>query len=122
MRLVIAYIRPEKLTDVKNALAKAEVLKISVTNALGCGDEPATHEQYRGAGIEVDLQKRVRLEIAVNEQYVDKTVKAIIEGGAAKAGEPGADQSSGGDGKIFVLALEDCYRIRTGERGDDAIG
>lgn len=113
MHLIIAYIRPEKLNDVKQKLVEREILKISVTNALGCGDERKYHEQYRGTDVEVDLRQRVRLEIAVNEPYVQKTVDAIIEGG--RTGEIG-------DGKIFVLALEDCIRIRTGERGDPAIG
>ena len=113
MHLIIAYIRPEKLGDVKQALIERQILKISVTNALGCGDERSYHERYRGVDIEVDLTKRVRLEIAVNEAYVQKTVDAIVEGG--KTGESG-------DGKIFVMALEDCVRISTGQRGDDAIG
>lgn len=113
MRLITAYIRPEKLTDVKQALVEAQILKISVSNALGCGDERAAHEQYRGVDVEVDLHQKVRLEIAVNEPYVQKTIDAIVAGG--KTGQVG-------DGKIFITALEDCVRIRTGERGDDAIG
>ncbi|MEZ6318700.1 MAG: P-II family nitrogen regulator [Phycisphaerales bacterium] len=113
MHLIIAYIRPEKLNDVKQKLVEREIFKISVTNALGCGDERKYHEQYRGIDVEVYLRQRVRLEIAVNEPYVQKTVDAIIEGG--RTGEIG-------DGKIFVLALEDCIRIRTGDRGDPAIG
>lgn len=113
MHLITAYIRPEKLNDVKKKLVEQKVFKISVTNALGCGDARKYHEKYRGVDIEVDLHKRVRLEIAVNEDYVEPTVNAIIEG--AKTGEIG-------DGKIFVTPLEQCIRIRTGERGDAAIG
>ena len=113
MHLITAYIRPEKLSDVKTELAKAQILKISVTNALGCGDEPKTHEKYRGVGVEVDLHKKLRLEIAVNEPYVQKAVDAIIAG--ARTGDVG-------DGKIFITTLEDCVRIRTGDRGDSAIG
>lgn len=109
----MAYIQPEKLNDVKQSLYKAKVYKISITNALGCGEEEGYHETYRGVDIEVTLLKKVRLEIAVNEDYVEATVQAIIEG--AKTGEIG-------DGKIFVLPLEQCIRIRTGERGLDAIG
>lgn len=116
MHLIIAYIRPEKLNDVKQALVQRQILKISVTNALGCGDEQSYHEKYRGADVEVDLTPRVRLEIAVNEEYVAKTIEGIVEGG--RTGEDGR----GGDGKIFVLALEDCVRISTAARGDDAIG
>jgi len=113
MRLIIAYIRPERLNHVKQELFRAEVLKVSISTALGCGDEPSYYENYRGSGAEVDLHKRVRLEIAVNEPFVEKTVAAIVEG--AKTGEVG-------DGKIFVVPLESCVRIRTGEKGDDAIG
>jgi nitrogen regulatory protein P-II 2 len=113
MHLITAYIRPEKLGDVKKKLVERSVFKISVTNALGCGDERTYHEQYRGVDIEVDLHKRVRLEIAVNEAFVQPTIDAIIEG---------ARTGAIGDGKIFVTPLEDCIRIRTGERGGDAIG
>ena len=113
MKLIIAYIQPHKLQDVKKSLYKNEVFKISVTNALGCGAQKGYHESYRGVDFEVNLLKKVRLEIAVNEDFVDKTVKAIIDG--ARAGEIG-------DGKIFVISLGDCIRIRTGESGTDAIG
>lgn len=113
MRLVIAYIRPEKLPEVKQALFKRDILKISVTNALGCGDEPTIYENYRGTSSEVDLHKKVRLEIAVNEPFVQRVVEGVVEG--AQTGEVG-------DGKIFVVPLENCYRIRTGDQGDDAIG
>jgi nitrogen regulatory protein P-II 1 len=113
MKLIIAYIQPHKLNDVKKSLYKAEVYKMSVTNSLGCGQQKGYHESYRGVGIEVNLLKKVRLEIAVNEGFVEKTIAAIIEGARA-------DQI--GDGKIFVLDLPDCIRIRTGERGSEAIG
>lgn len=113
MKLVIAYIQPHKLQDVKKALYKVEVYKMSVTNALGCGEQKGYHESYRGVDYEVNLLKKVRLEIAVNEDFVEKTIDAIIEG--AKTGEIG-------DGKIFVLNLTECVRIRTGERDGEAIG
>jgi nitrogen regulatory protein P-II 2 len=113
MRLVIAYIQPEKLSDVKQALYKAQVYKMSVSNALGCGQQKGYHETYRGVDIEVNLLKKVRIEIAVNEDYVQPTVDAIIEG---------ARTGSIGDGKILVLPMERCIRIRTGEEGNDAIG
>lgn len=113
MKLVIAYIQPEKLTAVKQALYEKEVYKMSVTNALGCGQQKGYHETYRGADIEVNLLKKVRLEIAVNSDYVDTTIEAIISG--ARSGNIG-------DGKIFVQSLEQCVRIRTGEKGEDAIG
>ena len=113
MKLIIAYIQPHKLKDVKQSLYKAEVYKLSATNSLGCGQQKGYHESYRGVGIEVNLLKKVRLEIAVNENFVERTVKAIIEG--ARTGQIG-------DGKIFIVDLGDCIRIRTVERGGDAIG
>lgn len=113
MKLVIAYIQPHKLQDVKRALYLAEVYKMSVTNALGCGEQLGYEESYRGIKFEVNLLKKVRLEIAVNENFVEKTINAIIEG--AKTGQIG-------DGKIFVIDLPECIRIRTGQRGNEAIG
>ena len=113
MRLIIAYIKPERLNAVKQALYEKEVFKISVTNALGCGEEKGFHEMYRGVDIEVSLLKKVRLEIAVNEDFVKPTVDAIIKG---------ASTGKIGDGKIFILNLAECIRIRTGETGGTAIG
>ena len=113
MKLIIAYIQPEKLGAVKKALYEKEVYKMSVTNALGCGQQKGYHESYRGADVEVNLLKKVRLEIAVNESFLQPTVDAIIRG--ARSGEIG-------DGKIFVLDLAECIRIRTGETGHEAIG
>lgn len=113
MKLIIAYIQPHKLEDVKQALAKADVGKMSVTNSLGCGEQMGYEESYRGIKFDVNLLKKVRLEIAVNEDYVQKTTDAIIS--AARTGEIG-------DGKIFIIGLENCIRIRTGQTGEDAIG
>jgi len=113
MKLIIAYIKPEKLTAVKQSLYEAEVFKMSVTNSLGCGQQKGYHETYRGAEIEVNLLKKIRLEIAVNDDFVEATIEAIITG---------ARTGSIGDGKIFVLPLEKCVRIRTGETGNGAIG
>src|SRR4030042_1611816 len=113
MKLIIAYIQPHMLQDVKKVLYKAEVYKMSVTNALGCGEQHGYEESYRGIKFEVNLLKKVRIEIAVNQDFVERTVNAIIEG--AKTGEIG-------DGKIFVLDLAECIRIRTEERGGKAIG
>ena len=113
MKLIIAYIQPHKLNDVKRALYRARVCKMSVTNALGCGEQKGYHESYRGVEFEVNLLKKVRIEIAVNEEFVDKTVEAIIKG--ARTGQIG-------DGKIFVTDLSKCIRIRTGEQGGKAIG
>ena len=113
MKLIIAYIQPEKLNAVKQSLYAAEVFKMSVTNALGCGQQMGYHESYRGADIEVNLLKKLRLEIAVNDEFVEPTIDAVIKG--ARSGKIG-------DGKIFVLDMPECVRIRTGERGNDAIG
>ena len=113
MKLIIAYTQPYKLNDVKQALFKAAVYKMSVTNALGCGQQMGFHESYRGVDIEVNLLKKVRLEIAVNDDFVQPTVDAIIS--SARTGEIG-------DGKIFVVDLGECIRIRSGEKGSEAIG
>ena len=113
MKLIIAYIQPEKLNAVKKSLYDKEIYKMSVTNALGCGQQKGYHESYRGADIEVNLLKKVRLEVAVNKDYVQPTIDAIIDG--ARSGNIG-------DGKIFVMDLAECVRIRTGEKGEAAIG
>ena len=113
MKLVIAYIQPHKLQDVKKALYDAKVYKMSVTNALGCGEQQGYEESYRGIRFEVNLLKKVRLEVAVNDDFLNETVDAIVKG--ARTGQIG-------DGKIFVLELPKCIRIRTGEEGDKAIG
>ena len=113
MKLIIAYIQPEKLNYVKQELYKANIFKMSVTNALGCGQQTGYTESYRGAVSEVNLLKKVRLEIGVNEAFVESTIDAIIKG---------AQTGNIGDGKIFVLDLGDCIRIRTKEKGSDAIG
>ncbi len=113
MKLIIAYIQPEKLNAVKQELYKSEIFKMSVTNAVGCGQQKGYHESYRGVDIEVNLLKKIRLEIAVNKDFVQLTVDAIIKG--ARTGEIG-------DGKIFIVDLAECIRIRTGETGSDAIG
>lgn len=113
MKLIIAYIQPHKLNDVKQELYREEVYKMSVTNALGCGQQRGYMETYRGVETEVNLLKKVRLEVAVNENFVSRTTDAIIRA---------ARTDSIGDGKIFVLDLPDCIRIRSGERGEAAIG
>ncbi len=113
MKLIIAYIQPDRLTLVKQELYKREIYKISVTNAMGCGQQKGYTEVYRGVDIEVNLLKKVRIEIAVNETFVDATVDAIIEG---------ANTGSIGDGKIFILPIERTIRIRNRDEGADAIG
>ncbi len=113
MKLIVAMIQPHKLTDVKQALFDAKVYKMTVTNALGAGEQKGYTEAYRGVIMEVNLLKKVKIEIAVNDDFVETTIAAIIEG--ARTGEIG-------DGKIFVVDLKDCIRIRTGQRGSEAIG
>jgi nitrogen regulatory protein P-II 2 len=113
MKLVIAYIQPEKLDDVKQALFDRSITKMSVTNSLGCGQQMGYQETYRGVKMEVNLLKKTRLEIAVNDEYLEPTIEGIIDG--ARTGEIG-------DGKIFVQDLVNVIRIRTGERGGEAIG
>ncbi len=113
MKLITAYIQPERLNAVKRSLYEKKIFKISITNALGCGQQKGYFESYRGVGIEVNLLKKLRLEIAVNADFVDDTIEAIVSG---------ARTGTIGDGKIFVTPLEHCIRIRTGEEGEDAIG
>ncbi len=113
MKLIIAYIQPHKLNDVKQKLYENQIYKMSVTNSLGCGQQMGYRETFRGVDLEVNLLKKTRIEIAVNDDFVQPTVDAIVAG--AKSGEIG-------DGKIFVIPMEECIRIRTGETGISAIG
>jgi len=113
MKLIVAVIQPHKLEDVLQELDKAEVYLRTVSNVLGCGRQKGRTEVYRGKKETGNMLKKVRLEIAVNEKYVQPAIDAIMRG--AKTGNIG-------DGKIFLMSLEDCIRIRTGEKGNDAIG
>lgn len=113
MKLVIAIIQPHKLDAVMKALDDKEIFLKTVSNVLGCGRQKGESEVYRGVRESGNLLKKVRLEIGVNDQYLDKTVEAITK--AAQTGKIG-------DGKIFIMELSECVRIRTGERGNSAIG
>ena len=113
MKLIIAIIQPHKLEEVKEELYKADVNLITASEVLGHGRQKGVTEVYRGVKETGNLLRKIRLEIAVNENFVEPTIKAIIKG--AKTGETG-------DGKIFVLDLKECVRIRTEERGPQAIG
>ena len=115
MKLIIAIIQPSKLEDVKAALTKVEVVRLTIMDVQGFGRQKGQTEIYRGREITVHLLRKVQLQIAVNEDFVEPTINAIIEGG--RSGEEGQI----GDGKIFVLPMDDCVRIRTGERGPEAI-
>jgi len=113
MKMIIAVIQPDKLTEVKNALAAAQIGKMTVSSVIGCGQQGGYHENYRGADLEINLIDKVRLEVAVNEAFVEPCIEAICK--SAFTGKIG-------DGKIFVLPIEECVRVRTGERGSSAIG
>ncbi len=115
MKLIIAFIQPSKLEDVKAALTDVEVFRLTVVDSQGFGRQRGQTEMYRGREFTVNLLRKVQLQIAVNDDFVDRTVDAIMSAG--RSGEQGEI----GDGKIFVLPLEDCIRIRTGERGSEAI-
>jgi len=115
MKLIIAVIQPSKLEDVKAALNEVEVVRLTIMDVQGFGRQKGQTEMYRGREINVNLLRKVQLQIAVNEAFVEPTINAIIKGG--RTGEHGQI----GDGKIFVLPLDDCIRIRTGERGSEAI-
>ncbi len=113
MKLITAIIQPHRLDEVKKELYAAEVNLITVCEALGHGRQFGVDEFYRGIKETGNLLRKIRLDIAVNEAFVDRTIAAIIKG--ARTGKIG-------DGKIFVTDLERCIRIRTGEEGAPAIG
>ena len=113
MKMIIAIIKPDRLEAVKQELYKADVNLLTVSEVLGHGRQMGITEVYRGAREMGNLLRKIQLEIAVNEDYVEPTIKAIIKG---------AQTGAVGDGKIFVLDLGECIRIRTEERGSKAIG
>ena len=113
MKLVIAIIQPHKLEDVKQELYKADVHLLTVNEVLGHGRQKGITEVYRGVKESGNLLRKLRLEIAVNDNFLQATINAILKG--AQTGETG-------DGKIFVMEMEECVRIRTGEKGKLAIG
>ena len=113
MKLVIAIIRPYQLEAVKTELYKAQVNLITVSEVLGHGRQMGVTEVYRGVKETGNLLRKIRLEIGVNDNFVEPTVNAIRKGAAT---------GNIGDGKIFILDLHECIRIRTGEKGGEAIG
>jgi nitrogen regulatory protein P-II 1 len=113
MKLITAIIQPHKLEDVLQELDKNEIHLRTVSDVIGCGRQKGRTEVYRGRKETGGCLKKVRLEIAVNEDFVQPTIKAIMA--AAKTGNIG-------DGKIFITDLVECIRIRTGEKGQEAIG
>ena len=115
MKLIVAIIRPERMEVVQNALEAEEIVLMTVSDVRGCGRQRGYTETFRGGSIPIRLVSKVKLEIAVNEKYVQPAVAAIL-----KAAKSEGDRI--GDGKVFVLDLDQCYRIRTGESGEAAIG
>jgi nitrogen regulatory protein P-II 1 len=113
MKLIIAYVKPERFKEVKRELYKAEVYRMSVSKSRGCGEQKGFTEILRATTQEVNLLPKIRIEIAVNDDFIKPTIEAITRG---------ARTDSMGDGKIFVIPMEECVRIRTGESGPDAIG
>ena len=112
MKLIIAVIRPDKLSDVLEALFRADVRGLTVTRVQGHGGELETVQTYRGTTVKMELQEKVRLEIGVSEPFVEPTVRTILD--SAATGEVG-------DGKVFVVQLQAVYRIRTGEMDEAAV-
>jgi nitrogen regulatory protein PII len=112
MKLITAVIKPFRLDDVRNALAEVGVQGMTVTEVKGFGRQRGHTELYRGAEYVVDFLPKVKVEVAVTDNLVERAIEAIIE--AAKTGKVG-------DGKIFITDIEQVHRIRTGETGDQAI-
>jgi nitrogen regulatory protein P-II 1 len=115
MKLIIAIIQPDRLEAVKTALADVEVFRLTVMDVQGFGRQRGETEVYRGSEFTVNLVRKVQLMIGVNEEFLQPTIDSIISAG--RTGPSGQI----GDGKIFILPMEDCIRIRTGERGAEAI-
>src|SRR5436190_27634 len=115
MKLILAIIQPSKLEAVKEALNKVEVFRLTIVDVQGFGRQKGHSEIYRGHELNVNLLRKVQLQIAVNEDFVEPTVNALMEARRTVA------EGRVGDGQIFILPLEDCIRIRTGERGPEAI-
>ncbi len=113
MKYIIAVIKPHRLENVKEELAKEGVHLMTVVDALGCGRQQGITEVYRGVKEVGNLLRKVKIEVGVTEDYLDKTIDAIVRG---------AKEELVGDGKIFVFNMENCIRIRTGEQGQVAIG
>jgi nitrogen regulatory protein P-II 1 len=115
VKLVIAIVQPSKLENIKQCLSEVDVFRLTVLDVQGFGRQRGHAETYRGHEIGVNLLRKVQLQIAVNDDFVESTIEAIMKGG--RSGEDGEI----GDGKIFVLPMDECVRIRTGERGQEAI-
>jgi len=115
MKRIVVIVRPDRPVSVKAALDEVEIVRMTVMDCQGFGRQKSQAKVYRGNELTNNLLRKVQHQIAVNEEFVEPTVNAIINGG--QTGENGQI----GDGKIFVLPLDECVRIRTGERGSQAI-
>jgi nitrogen regulatory protein P-II 1 len=115
VKLIIAIVQPHRLEQVKEALTEVEVFRLTVLDCLGFGRQKGQKSLLRGQEGSINLLRKLQLQIAVNDEFVEPTIQAILKGAKSE----GAGQI--GDGKIFVLPMEDCIRIRTGERGSEAI-
>jgi len=113
MKMLVAYIQPDKLTPLREVLSNLGVFRYSISDCFGHSDETGHMERYRGVELDVDLIKKIKLEIALNDDYVQKVVDIILAGGK---------DGSLGEGKVFVMPIEQSYRIQTGESGPAAIG
>ncbi|MGL1892491.1 MAG: P-II family nitrogen regulator [Spirochaetaceae bacterium] len=113
MYLITAMIKPQRFEEVKKELFEANIHKMTVTSVKGCGQQKGYEESFRGVATEVNLLNKMRIDIAINEEFKDAAIEAIIKG---------ARTETIGDGKIFVTELKECIRIRTGEEGTEAIG
>ena len=113
MKYIIAVIQPDRLDEVLKRLEEKEIHLVTVSSVVGRGRQKGIAEVYRGHKEQGSLLRKVQIEIAVNEAFVEPAIKAIIDG--ARTGQIG-------DGKIFVIDLPECIRIRTGEKGNEAIG
>ena len=112
MKMICAIIRPHRLQEVKAALSDAGIVGLTVTDVRGAGRQKGQVERYRGSEYSIDLLPKIKLEIAAEDDQVEVIIQKIRD--AASTGEIG-------DGKIFIAPLDDCMRIRTGERGPDSL-
>jgi len=115
MKLIVAIVQPNRLEAIKAALAEVEIFRLTVMDVQGFGRQRGQTEVYRGHEFTVNLLRKVQLMIAVNEEFLEPAIDALIRGGRT------GDEGEIGDGKIFILPMDDCIRIRTGERGGEAI-
>jgi nitrogen regulatory protein P-II 1 len=117
MKLIIAIIQPHRLESVKQALTEVEVFRLTVSDVQGYGRQKGHTEYFRGQPMQVNLIRKVRLDIAVNDNFVQPTINALIKG--ARSGDDGKGKL--GDGKVFVVPLENVIRVSDGTQGAEAI-